>query len=585
MKHWAQLTSYKNEAEQQAAAILFKLILAAAIAYLLAGIVAIHNHDVKGIIILAVSIAMLIVPYVLLRRGHASSASITILMLLTGTLTLSAMVGQGINDIAIAAFPIIYFFTSAVLNRTVFRFSIGITLLAILWLTLGDLNGWYVPTPFPQTDWFVFLIVAVVLGVAAYVSDLLATNLRKSLERAGQEIIERKQAEEALIKEQALLKTTLEATADGILVVAMDGTWSTFNQKFLDMWEIPASISETRDDQAALDQVVGSLAHPEEFAAKVKELYENRKMESLDIVELKDGRIFERFSQPQHLNGEIIGRAWSFRDITERKKLEETLKESEQDFRRIIENAITGIYRTTPDGQIILANNALIHMLGYSSFKELTDHNLNEKGFKSKGDRAAFLQRIESERMIKGLESAWENVNGETIIVSESARVVCDKDGNTLFYEGSVEDITERKQAEVALAQSDSLRELLLDIITHDLKNPASVIYALSEAARKNMPENKSLEAIYTSSGRLMDVLNQTTILSQAAFGETIPKEALSLNTIIKETADEFASALNKAEMELVVAIAPDLIIKANPLIGEVLKNYISNAIKYAKVG
>ncbi|NQV42988.1 MAG: MASE1 domain-containing protein [Candidatus Marinimicrobia bacterium] len=145
--------------------------------------------------------------------------------------------------------------------------------------------------------------------------------------------------------------------------------------------------------------------------------------------------------------------------------------------------------------------------------------------------------------------------------------------------------VTKRKQAEAALAQSDSLRELLLDIITHDLKNPAGVIYALSETARKKMPENEFLEAIYTSSGRLIEVLTQTTLLSQAAFGETIPKESLSLNTLLKETVDDLASALSAAEMECVVAIAPNLIIEANPLITEVFKNYISNAIKYASDG
>jgi len=146
-------------------------------------------------------------------------------------------------------------------------------------------------------------------------------------------------------------------------------------------------------------------------------------------------------------------------------------------------------------------------------------------------------------------------------------------------------EVEERKQAERALAESDSLRELLLDIITHDLRNPAGVIYALSETAQREMPENAILKGIYTSSGRLIEILAQTTILSQAAFGEMIPKESLSLNALIKETADEFSSTLSKAGMELVVAIAPDIIIHANPLIAEVFKNYISNAIKYARDG
>ncbi len=169
--------------------------------------------------------------------------------------------------------------------------------------------------------------------------------------------------------------------------------------------------------------------------------------------------------------------------------------------------------------------------------------------------------------------------------MDDDLSLVRDQNGEPLEMIGYWSDITERKQAEKALAESNSLRELLLDIITHDLKNPAGVIYALSETARKDLPENKFLEAIYTGSGRLIEVLNQTTILSQATFGENIPKETLSLNKLLQETADEFASPLSTAEMDLVVATAPDVLIEANPLIGEVFKNYISNAIKYASDG
>ena len=169
--------------------------------------------------------------------------------------------------------------------------------------------------------------------------------------------------------------------------------------------------------------------------------------------------------------------------------------------------------------------------------------------------------------------------------MEDELSLVRDQNGEPHEMIGYWSDITERKQAEKALSESNSLRELLLDIITHDLKNPAGVIYALSETARKDLPENKFLEAIYTSSEGLMEVLNQTTILSQATFGETIPKETLSLNKLLQKTVDEYASELSTAEMECVVVIAPDLIIEANPLIGEVFKNYISNAIKYAKDG
>ena len=198
--------------------------------------------------------------------------------------------------------------------------------------------------------------------------------------------------------------------------------------------------------------------------------------------------------------------------------------------------------------------------------------------------QATFGAILQNDLAVATAEYRYLCKNGDYKWIEATAtNLISDKNINGILL--NYHDITERKQAEEALLESNSIRELLLDIITHDLRNPAGNIYALSEAARKDLPENKFLEAIYTSSGHLIEVFNQTTILSQATFGETIPKEPLSLNKLLQETVDEFASALSAAEMDLVVAISPDLIIEANPLIREVFKNYISNAIKYARDG
>ena len=119
----------------------------------------------------------------------------------------------------------------------------------------------------------------------------------------------------------SLLEATLQSTADGILVVDREGAFVSFNDEFVRMWRIPREVVETRDDERALAFVVDQVAEPESFIKKIRELYEQPDSESYDVLEFKDGRVFERYSRPQRVGGESVGRVWSFRDITERRAL------------------------------------------------------------------------------------------------------------------------------------------------------------------------------------------------------------------------------------------------------------------------
>ena len=152
----------------------------------------------------------------------------------------------------------------------------------------------------------------------------------KGRKAGAEERQSRGRAGEALRYSNALLKASMESTADGILVVDNAGRIIIFNRKFLDLWRIPAGIASSGDDNRVLSHALGQVKNPDLFIKKVRELYADTVAESFDCVELLDGRIFERYSIPLTIEGRTEGRVLSFRDVSDRKKLEAQLIQSQK---------------------------------------------------------------------------------------------------------------------------------------------------------------------------------------------------------------------------------------------------------------
>lgn len=220
-----------------------------------------------------------------------------------------------------------------------------------------------------------------------------------------------------------MLNATLEATADGVLAVDPVGKITSYNHRFAQLWGIPESVLESRDDSIALAYVLEKLKDPKGFINTVRMLYENPEQESHDIIETRDDRVIERISVPQRLQNEIVGRVWNFRDVTERHRAQEALRISEERLRTLVNATPDTIQFKDGQGRWIECNAAaeeLFHLQG-QAYLGKTDMELAE------------VNPVAREPLIIcGLtdETAWKNA--ATLHVEQEIPM---PDGSTRIYD------------------------------------------------------------------------------------------------------------------------------------------------------
>jgi PAS domain S-box-containing protein len=202
--------------------------------------------------------------------------------------------------------------------------------------------------------------------------------------------------------------------------------------------------------------------------------------------------------------GEVILVGGTGVDITAQQRVEDALQEAENKYRDIFENAVEGIFQTTPDGQFITANPALARMLGYDSTEELLSDrtDISRQHYVDPAVRLRFKQALEEGGVIGDFEHRAYRKDGRKIWLSENVRSVCDANGAVLYYEGFTKDITERKRAEKEKERLlDKEREARLQAVvmsdanlalTHDL-SLEQVLETLLEYLRKLVPYDSAI--------------------------------------------------------------------------------------------
>ncbi|MHB8883050.1 MAG: ATP-binding protein [Thermodesulfovibrionales bacterium] len=215
-----------------------------------------------------------------------------------------------------------------------FIYAVSVSMVLLIFYNIVAIVKGHIPLPILINNNFFFISANIVGMLAGYSTEqyfrrnfLQTRVIKDNANKLEDEITRHKETHQESVKSLSLLKATVESTADGILVVDTKGKVTLYNPTFLALWKIPESLMALHDDNRLIEYVLDQLKEPDSFIDLVRSLYNNPGIESSDILEFKDGRVYERYSKPQKIDDTIVGRVWCFKDITDRKRFEAELIE------------------------------------------------------------------------------------------------------------------------------------------------------------------------------------------------------------------------------------------------------------------
>ncbi|GEM_PF-1541393 len=342
----------------------------------------------------------------------------------------------------------------------------------------------------------ILLFIDIIKGTKTSIVSLLDISLRK-------------QMEEELHFKNVILFTQQETSIDGILVVNEDNNIVTYNSRFVEMWDIPIGMFEMKDDEPILKSVTGKVADPQAFLQRVKYLYKQKQETSQEEIVLKNGMVFERFSAPMIGPGnQYFGRVWYFHDITESKRLAESLKKQKDDFETIFNLVPAQIWYKDTQNNFIRVNRQVCNDLGMT-YDQIEGHSAEElfpafAGQYYKDDHEVLNSRKPKLGIIEQMNSA----KGDLRWLHVDKIPVLGKDNQVNGILALVQDITERKHSEEELIK---YKDHLLDMVeerTAELEQSRETFRALTENSKDVIIRvNNNFQFLYANAA-LVDVFN-----------------------------------------------------------------------------
>jgi two-component system, sensor histidine kinase and response regulator len=399
----------------------------------------------------------------------------------------------------------------------------------------------------------------------------------------------------------SLLSATLESTADGILVVTADGRIAGSNERFAILWGIPAELTDSHDDGRVMAFVLDQLANPDSFVDKVRELYADPGAESLDVLDFRDGRTFERYSRPQRVGEEIVGRVWSFRDVTSRRRAQDQAREALAQLEglgAIVRSSADAIIGMTPEGLITSWNPGAERLYGYAAAEVMgRDVRFLIPDHRRQAEEAVLAAVLDGGEA-RSFETDRVRKDGSIVPVSLTVSPIRGEHGVRGIAKIG-QDITARRAAEAELLaareaalESSLLKSEFLATMSHEIRTPMNGVIGLT-ALLLDTPldetQRKYAEGVQTAAGALLTLINDILDFSKLEAGKVdLDVTSFDPRLLVEEVGSLLTDDAQGKALELIAYCRPDVperLAGDAGRIRQILLNLASNAVKFTASG
>ena len=417
----------------------------------------------------------------------------------------------------------------------------------------------------------------------------------------NQEMNERERLNQVIQKSAREHRAIINAVSDIIFEVSVDGKLLFVNEA----WNTVTGFEQERSIGRSLFDLL-YVQDQEEQKENFEQLVRGKRQSYRAFTRLRsaDGsfRAIElAVSMLRHDENNEVRVVGTITDVEERRRAERALSEAEKKYRAIVENAAGGIYQVTPEGQFLSANPAFARIAGYDApedvLRDITD--AMEELYVDPQKRRKFLTQVSSLDVPQAFEARIKRKNGDVIWVYESVRPVKDDEGTLLFYEGSMDDVDQRRKAEIALQDAKTGSDLanrakseFLANMSHELRTPLNAVIGFSEIIKNEafgpLPTREYKEyakSIFESGQSLLNVINEILDVSLIDAGErTLNEGMVNIMEVVESSLSLMDAKVksNQIRVENKVKDASLGFIGEKQAVKQMLLNLMSNAVKFS---